>query len=313
MSSLFIAGNGFDIAHGIPSSYSEFRKYIIRNYPDALEYRDEIVFLEDCDYIEVEEFAAEILLNTMDKVNGENWENFEAALAHIDFGNKFPKPNHKENETEEEDNALMRDYMLYIDRLSSGFIGCTKVWQVFFQKWIREVQISIKKCNYDSKRSLKELFQEPEMLFFSFNYTKTLEKIYDIKEVTHIHNYVGQKLVFGHGEDNAIYEEKGKEAPVSSSFFNDMVMSFRKDTDFLMIRCKKFFKKLNRNIDKVYSYGFSYGKVDGVYIKKIIKSISPDAMWYFTEFEAKNSEVLRIKKVKLRNYGFKGEFGVFEG
>ena len=36
-------------------------------------------------------------------------------------------------------------------------------------------------------------------------------------------------------------------------------------------------------------------------------------MWYFTEFEAKNSEVLRIKKVKLRNYGFKGEFGVFEG
>lgn len=66
---------------------------------------------------------------------------------------------------------------------------------------------------------MKELFQEPEMLFFSFNYTKTLEKIYDIKEVTHIHNYVGQKLVFGHGEDNAIYEEKGKRSASEFFFF----------------------------------------------------------------------------------------------
>lgn len=106
MSSLFIAGNGFDIAHGIPSKYSDFRKYIIRNYPDALKYRDEKIYVEDCDYIIPEEFAAEILLGTMDKVSGENWEDFEAALAHIDFSNKFPSPNHKNNQTEQEHNVL---------------------------------------------------------------------------------------------------------------------------------------------------------------------------------------------------------------
>ncbi len=44
-----------------------------------------------------------------------------------------------------------------------------------------------------------------------------------------------------------------------------------------------------------------------------VKSISPDARWYFTEFEAKDSEALRIKKVKLRNYGFKGTFDIYEG
>ena len=92
-----------------------------------------------------------------------------------------------------------------------------------------------------------------------------------------------------------------------------MIMSFRKDTQFPMIRCKKFFKKLNHNIDKVYSYGFSYGKVDGTYIKRIISSISPNAVWYFTEFETEDSESLRIKKIKLRNYGFKGTFGVYNG
>lgn len=313
MSSLFIAGNGFDIAHGIPSKYSEFRKYIIRNYPDALKYRDEKVCLEDFDYIFPKEFAAEILLSTMDKANGENWEDFEASLAHIDFSNKFPSPNHKEDETEEEDNALMQDYLLYMDILSGGFIACTKWWQDFFQKWIREVQTTIKVSNYNSKKSLKELFKETDMLFFSFNYTKTLEKIYGIKDVTHIHNYVGQRLVFGHGEDDATYEGKDADSLLGSSFLDDMVMSFRKDTGFPMIRCKKFFRKLNYNFDKVYSYGFSYGKVDGVYIKRIINSISPDAVWCFTEFEAKDSEALRIKKIKLRNYGFEGTFKIYEG
>ena len=134
-----------------------------------------------------------------------------------------------------------------------------------------------------------------------------------IKDVTHIHNSVGQKLVFGHGEDDAKYEERNMDSMLGSSFLDDMVMSFRKDTEFPMIRCKKFFKKLNRNIDKVYSYGFSYGKVDGTYIKRIINSISPNAVWYFTEFETKDSEALRIKKIKLRNYGFKGIFGVYNG
>lgn len=313
MGALFIAGNGFDIAHRIPSKYSEFRQYLIRNYPDALKYRDEKIYLDDLDYIDTDEFAAEILLSTMDKVEGEDWLNFEAALAHIDFSNKFPMPNHKENETQEEDNALMKNYLLYMDMVSSGFIACTEWWQDFFQKWIRELQITIKVCNYESKKSLKELFRGTEILFFSFNYTKTLEKIYGIKDVTHIHNCVGQKLVFGHGEDDARYEERNMDSMLGSSFLDDMVMSFRKDTEFPMIRCKKFFKKLNRNIDKVYSYGFSYGKVDSIYIKRIINNISENAVWYFTEFETKDSEAIRIKKIKLRNYGFKGAFGVYNG
>ncbi|UKI38754.1 MAG: bacteriophage abortive infection AbiH family protein [Clostridiales bacterium] len=47
MSSLFILGNGFDIAHGIKTQYSEFRKFVLSLYPEALDLRDEIVYLED--------------------------------------------------------------------------------------------------------------------------------------------------------------------------------------------------------------------------------------------------------------------------
>ena len=313
MSSLFIAGNGFDIAHGIPTKYSDFRKFIIESFPDALRYRDEIVYLEDYEKLDVAEFAAEILLSTMDKVSGENWNNFEDALAYIDFSNKLPRPNHKENETDEEDDKLMKNYLLYLDMLTSGFIQCTNLWQDFFQRWIREVQIPIKLSNYDCKFNLKKIFNEQDLLFFTFNYTKTLQKLYKVEEVTHIHNYAGQKLVFGHGRDNIAYGEGENELMIGSSFLDDMVMDFRKDTNFPMIKNKKFFKKLNHNVDKVYSYGFSYGKVDSVYIKRIINNISPKAVWCFTLFETNDTEALRIKKIKLRKWGFKGKFGVYEG
>lgn len=310
MSSLFIIGNGFDIAHGIPSKYSDFRKYIVKNYPEALQNRDKKVYLEDFIDVSFEELAAEFLLAAMDRIQGENWENFENALAHITVDEKFPEPNHKQDETDEEDNALMRDYLLYVDMLTNGVIICTEIWQDFFQNWIREVQIPIKISNYSPRRGLKELFKAEDNIFLTFNYTKTLEKIYGVKNVTHIHNYVGQKLVFGHGEDSVSYGENGL---LGSSFLDDMLMTFKKDTTFPMIKNKKFFKGISKDIDKVYSYGFSYGKVDSVYIKRIVQSISPDAVWLFTSYEAQDRETLRIKKIKLRNYGFKGTFDIYEG
>ena len=128
--------------------------------------------------------------------------------------------------------------------------------------------------------------------------------------MTHIHNSVGQKLIWGHGEDTVSYGEEGL---LGSSFLDDMLLSFKKDTKFPMIKNKKFFKGINKKVDKVYSYGFSYGKVDSVYIKSIIQSISPNAVWLFTSYEAYDREALRIKKVKLRNCGFKGTFDIYEG
>ena len=317
MSSLFIAGNGFDVAHGIPTQYSEFRSFIIQKYPEALELRDEVVYLDDFGIIDPNEFAAEILLNAMDKAAGENWCNFEDALAYINFDNKFPLPNHKENETDEEDQMLMQQYLLYVDMLTSGFINCSKIWQDLFRLWIKEIQSTIDRGNYQSKASLLKLFSDPEMQFFSFNYTKTLQKLYGVKKVIHIHNRVGQKLIFGHDKSGKVglYQNMNYEdgPNISSSFLDDMVLPFKKDTASPMKKYANFFRSLNCNIDRVYSYGFSYGKVDRVYIKEIISRISENTLWLFTEHEAHNHEALRIKKIKLRRYGFRGSFGIYDG
>lgn len=317
MSSLFIAGNGFDIAHGIPTQYSRFRSFIIQKYPEALELRDQVIYLEDFESIDPNEFAAEILLNTMDKVADENWCNFEEALAYINFDNKFPLPNHKEDETDEEDQMLMQEYLLYMNVLASGFINCSKIWQDFFRLWIKEVQHTIDEGNYRPKRSLLSLFSDSQMQFFTFNYTKTLQKLYGVKKVIHIHNRAGQKLIFGHAKSDecGLYQTMDYEngPNIYSSFLDDMVLSFKKDTASPMKKYADFFRSLNSNVDKVYSYGFSYGRVDSVYIKEIISHISKNAIWFFTEYETYDHEALRIKKIKLRRYGFRGTFGIFEG
>ena len=90
-----------------------------------------------------------------------------------------------------------------------------------------------------------------------------------------------------------------------------MIISFKKDTTSPLKKYSDFFKKLDYEIDKVYSYGFSYGKVDSVYIRKIVERINPNSTWYFTHYESNDKETLKIKKIKLRKYGFKGNFGTY--
>lgn len=233
MSSLFIFGNGFDIAHGIPSKYSDFRSFILKLYPEALEFRDEVIYLKDAEDIDAYEFAAEILLSTMDSTAGKDWFNFEEALAYINFDKKLPRPNHKENETEEEDNRLMGQYLLYMDMLTSGFINCSKFWEEFFRLWLKGIQQKIDDGVYIAKDHLKPLFSEPGAQFLTFNYTKTLQRLYGVKKVIHIHNRVGQKLIWGHERDTVSYNQfnSGPDCLyIRSSFLDDMIISFKKDT-----------------------------------------------------------------------------------
>lgn len=317
MGALFIAGNGFDIAHGIPTTYGDFRNYVIDQYPEALTLRNEVVYLNDLLDIDPIAFSAEILLNAMDKAAGENWSNFEEALATISFNAKLPKPNHEESETEEEDHELMSQYLLYMDMLTSDFIKCSSYWQILFSKWIRSIQDKIEKHQFLPKENLKALLSNNDMLFFTFNYTKTLQELYGISKITHIHNRVGQKLIFGHGNEKATYGQgvhmSSEDINITSSFLDDMIGSFQKDTISPLKKYRNFFRKLDHNVNKVYSYGFSYGSVDSVYIKRIVERIAPDTTWFFTEYESKDTEALRIKKIKLRRYGFKGKFGLFQG
>lgn len=318
MSSLFIIGNGFDIAHGIPTAYKEFRNWILEQYPDSLLFRETTMSFEEYAQLSIDEFAAETLVYAMDHASGEDWHDFEDALSRINFYHKLPGPTEEEhNEDDPDHNQKMGQYLLRMDAFSNGIIkSAEECWPVFFSEWIKTVEEKIERGVYSLKPSLIALFSDPTAKIMSFNYTKTLQNLYGVRVVKHIHNRVGQNLIFGHGDDRAEYYEPYDEewrSPVFSSFLNDFIQFLRKDTYKQLRKYSDFFKKLDHSIDKVYSYGFSYSKVDSPYIKEVIQRVSPDTTWYFTAHETKNTQELGKKKAKLRRYGFKGPFDIFEG
>lgn len=318
MSSLFIIGNGFDIAHGIPTAYKEFKNWILEQYPESLMFRETTMSIEEYTQLTVDECAAEALIYAMDSASGEDWNDFEEALSRISFYHKLPGPTDEErNEDDPDHNQKMCEYLLRVDMLSNTIIKCAEeFWPLFFSEWIKSVEERIEQGCFAPHPDLSTLFSNPTNKYMSFNYTKTLQQIYGVRVVKHIHNRVGQTLIFGHGNDRAEYNEpfeNGNRAPIMSSFLNDFIHSFRKDTGRQLQKYKDFFKKLDTNIDKVYSYGFSYSKVDSPYIKEVLRHISPETTWFFTAYEGKNMKELGRKKSKLRRYGFTGSFGFFEG
>lgn len=309
MGSLFIIGNGFDLAHGIQTRYSDFKKFLINKYPTIQKNRDTTFGLEKYMDIRSDELSAELLLYAMDYAAGDEWNDFEAALSNVNFYHKLPRLTTDIHKTDE----YVKNYLMYMDILSTIVIRCSDLWQDLFVDWIKNIEINIEKGNFKPKHELELLFSDKTIKYITFNYTKTLQKLYNISVVKHIHNRVGQKLIFGHGENNCVYEEPNSSYMISSSDLDNMLGDFKKDTTLQLKKYNKFFKNLNQTIDKVYSYGFSYSKVDSVYIKLIISKISPNATWFFTDYEAADTNAIRIKKIKLRKYGFKGEFSTYSG
>ena len=310
MSTLFIIGNGFDIAHGIPTKYSDFREFILGMYPNAEKNSKKIVSLEYLNRKSPEEIAAEFLICAMDVACGKTWADFEDALSRIHFFDKWPKSHHEDDEDADREQAT--NHLLKMMVMNDKVIQSIMQWQVFLSKWIRNVENRIDAGFYNTKESIKKEIAKNESVFITFNYTKTLQVLYDIKKVIHIHNRVGQKLIFGHGEDEVSYQEPEFNGSFGSSFLDDMLMSLKKDTFSQLRKYSDEFNKLHM-VDKVYSYGFSFSKVDSVYIKRIIQNISPNTTWFFTKFESEDTSQIRIKKLKLRRYGFKGSFDVYDG
>lgn len=311
MASLFIIGNGFDLAHGIPTQYSDFRKFLIETYPEAAARCKNVVSLEYFQDKSQEEIAVEFLIFAMDVACGETWKDFETALGKIHFSNKWPKSQHAEDFEEDERQAM--EYLLSMVKMNSYvFEAINKYWGVFLSRWIRNIENQIEAETYKKIKNFEQLITQRDCRFFTFNYTKTLQILYGVKKVVHIHNRVGQQLIFGHGIQEVKQEEPDINGFFSSTTCDEILEHLHKNTERQLKKYNREFYDL-ADITAIYSYGFSFSQVDSIYIKKIISKLSLDTTWYFTRYEAESIESLRVKKIKLRRYGYKGKFDIFDG
>ncbi len=144
--------------------------------------------------------------------------------------------------------------------------------------------------------------------YINFNYTDTLECVYGIKNVLHIHGGVSScsdiPPIMGHG--NRILIQKNKE--LAKRFFEEGVEwaysiysaianfaeSIYKDTDLIISRNKQFFSSIE-NVDEIVTLGLSFGDVDVPYLQRIMCEIKPKTKWYAYYFTPEDKE--RLKNV----------------
>lgn len=125
---LYIVGNGFDLAHGLPCSYSDFKKYLEsdKKWKNVLSYLDDL---------------------------------YDDALLWSDFERALGGPNIKMLSTIK--NIFQKD-------ISGNLVKSIKE---AFRSWIGHLEGKIKNRKFELSK---------EDLYFSFNYTSTLNTLYKI-------------------------------------------------------------------------------------------------------------------------------------
>lgn len=302
MKKLFIIGNGFDVAHKLPTKYSDFQDYLEENYPEASDEWltvPESIMMPDGDerYDDAEVVGFLLKIVTEAEGTGDKWSNLENTLGLLDFDDCFD-----DWDDDEDDNEWHQVYRN--ENISANINGSVRMIREYFTDWIETIDISDAEIN----QSFCNLIDHKNDLFLTFNYTETLEDIYQAKNVYHIHGKQGEKLVFGHGNSTDNYDEYMNGNIGSENHLSELQKALKKDTGVIISENKPIFKLLGE-VDEIYSYGFSFSDVDMVYVKEICNASSTEnIIWYIHDYD---SEKFAEFKEKIINCGFKGKFDMF--
>ncbi len=304
MKKLFIIGNGFDIAHKLPTRYSDFQKYLKDNYPEA---SDECLTVPssftmpdgDVWYNDDEVVGFLLRIITESEGTGEEWNDLEHTLGYLNFDDIFDC---YENDDDDDDSEWHKTYNN--EDTALNVLETMKMIKRYFSDWIKTIDV----CSAKSKDNFKNLIDTENDLFLSFNYTETLECLYKTKNVYHIHGKQGSELVFGHGNDKDYYEYYSERYLGAENHLSTLQSVLRKDTKSIIKNNENLFELLGK-VDAIYSYGFSFSDVDMAYIKKLCEvSNTENIVWYFNDYDR---DKLDVYKKKLNDCGFKGKFEIF--
>ncbi|AVO00891.1 bacteriophage abortive infection AbiH family protein [Staphylococcus simulans] len=226
---LYIIGNGFDIDHGIKSSYYDFKKYLKTSADDNAN-----LFLN-------------ILEKSYTKDDDNLWKNLEENIGNLDL------------------NSVIEESILNL----IPAIEFTNYFSCFFKKWVNQIDI-----NVEAKAYLQKLFDNQHDLFFTFNYTPTLEKLYNINEQNIKYIHVAKKgdfYEFGHKKN----KKQNKISHINFGVNNNLEQQLVKDTENIFELNKNWFETLNNYpINDIYFYGFSFASIDLIYIRNILAHLS---------------------------------------
>ena len=254
---IVIVGNGFDVNHGLPSSYANFKEWLKNNDINLFDF-----------------------LNTYIDVKGNWWNDFERSLSEFDIPKLIREtPLEKSPRDSKLPPSFSHPASWRLDSVRDAI-------SLKFTEWVKTL---------DGVEINKKIDLPEACLYISFNYTDTLERVYGIEEnkIVYIHGKAsrGDKLIYGHGKSQFELEYdvmKKYNLHRSDDFFT--AGSFGDSESELTSRVSYWQKYIQLGLyynvlrpavsgaSNVCVYGLSFSKVDFPYLQWIVEK-NPNLKW----------------------------------
>lgn len=259
---LYIIGNGFDLRHGVPSSYGDFGRYVAAVEP-ALHMR-----------------ARDFLFQGEDL-----WSDFEAQLASLDTDlvRDSAAPFLVSYGADDWSDAYHHDYQYEINEITSAL---SKDLKQIFARWVAGLEIP----DLDEAR-IAPLALDRSANFLNFNYTPTLSELYGVgpDRILHIHGSVEEgedSIVLGHGWRPPAPRQR-EEDPGDPRFEEgeNLIEQYFRETfkpTHAVIRRERGFFDAQRGVKELLVLGHSMADVDLPYFRELLARIDVGATWTIT-------------------------------
>ena len=309
---LYVIGNGFDIHHRIKCRYSHYRRWIKKNRPEVYDN----------------------LTSLYGRLSGEWWRSFEENLPKFN-PNFYPKKIAKMSfpnllsflvsKYGQDARDFMDDYQISMQ----NYGGIENPYQraaavagfemrhlkddicESFGEWVKDIKIP--------KRA-KKVILDSDAIFFTFNYTRTLEDLYKIEEdqIIHLHGSVDtNEFVIGHNKTleemqdadllkYAVFRNPDKdkgEDEARIAMFEVLESELKKPVEDVMERYKSDFNALS-GFKEMEVLGLSYSPIDLPYLERIIQITGKDIkvkLGWHSEDDKRNAEAF-AKDMNLTNW-----------
>lgn len=272
---LYIIGNGFDLHHGIHSSYKYFSVWLKRH--------NHILY--------------QTLLNVC--CSNELWWNFEAALAYINRGYMLDAAELGLLGCWDEDKDPAAELFLAGDIARTIGADLWKDIVRSFRRWVSTIR-------WERNSDKRKLRIDTEARFLNFNYTTFLESRYGIdnSQILYVHgrqSSVTNPPIIGHGDVDTFDEWYQRADRDHKQYYHgrrsdlpeiDMMTSgveeyfelSQKPVENIITKNKEFFDDLY-DVEHVYVLGHSLNTVDIPYLQAVeTANDAPVAIWWHVSY-----------------------------
>lgn len=257
MSVLYVIGNGFDLHFGLKTSPQDFQD----------------ILTEKQIYNETDN--AYDVLHTY----GVNWSEYEQSLAEIDLDEiedqNIIGPDYLSDHEFDRDGGIV-NIQMYVDSINEAISSALSDMVQAANEEVGE------------RSSLGERYQlfNPDDAMLSFNYTSTVECLFDLPDnipILHIHGFheAGEPLIFGYKFGEEDYQRKMEPNEEDSDYYINQQRAiiyefYKSQKKVIQMTILNDFLHCCSGINKIVVLGHSMGQVDSDYMEQIERMIHPD-------------------------------------